>query len=93
MDNYMEKSVIIFKALADETRLQIISSILGEKKTVSSIVSATNVSQSCVSHQLKLLKESKIVKSERVGKNIYYSLQDTHIKEIVEQTFLHASEE
>lgn len=93
MDNYMEKSVIIFKALADETRLQIISSILGEKKTVSSIVSATNVSQSCVSHQLKLLKESKIVKSERVGKNIFYSLQDTHIKEIVEQTFLHASEE
>lgn len=93
MDNCIEKSVIIFKALADETRLQIINSILEERKTVSSIVSVTNVSQSCVSHQLKLLKETMIVKSEREGKNIYYSLQDKHIKEIVEQTFLHASEE
>ena len=93
MEKYIEKSVIIFKALADETRLTIIASIIEDKKTVSAIVSATEVSQSCVSHQLKLLKESKIVKSERLGKYIYYSLQDTHIKEIVKQTFLHAKKE
>ena len=89
----IETSVLIFKALGDETRLKIISAIIDEPKSVSEIVKQSNESQSCVSHQLKFLKEMKIVKNERKGRCVYYSLSDHHIKKIVTQTFLHASEE
>lgn len=91
MNNKIENSLTIFKALADETRIKIIDSILTEPKTVGQIVEDINESQSCVSHQLKTLKEAEIVKSERQGKCIYYSLADNHVKKIVTQTFLHAS--
>lgn len=90
MNIKIDNSVIIFKALGDETRLKIIDAILDDSKTVGEIVKITNESQSCVSHQLKYLKETKIVKSERKGKCIYYSLIDEHIIKIVTQTFLHA---
>ena len=90
MNKKIQDSVIIFKALADATRLHIIDAVLEEPKTVSDIVNITNVSQSCVSHQLKYLKETKIVKSERKGKCVYYSLIDENIIKIVTQTFLHA---
>lgn len=93
MNHKIENSVTIFKALADETRIKIIDTILDEAKTVSEIVKNTNESQSCVSHQLKFLKEANIVKNERKGKCVYYSLADSHVKKIVVQTFLHASEE
>ncbi len=93
MDVAVENTIKIFKTLADETRLNIILTIIDDAKTVSAIVNATGASQSCVSHQLKLLKENKIVKSSRIGKCVYYSLDDSHIKEIVLQTILHASED
>lgn len=86
-------SVSIFKALGDETRLQIMSTIFINPKTVSEIIKATNVSQSCVSHQLKFLKELRLVKSERKGKCIFYSFEDDHIKSIISQTFDHVIEE
>ena len=91
MNLKIENSVNIFKVLADETRLKIIDAILEEPKTVGQIVEAIKESQSGVSHQLKTLKESKIVKSQRKGKCVYYSLTDDHVKKIVLQTFLHAS--
>lgn len=91
MNQKIENSVNIFKALADETRLKIIDAIIKESKTVSQIVETIGESQSGVSHQLKTLKESKIVKSERKGRCIYYSLADDHVKKIVTQTFLHAT--
>lgn len=91
MNQKLANSLIIFKALADETRLKIIDSIINESKTVSQIVQTTAESQSCVSHQLKTLKEAEIVKSERKGRCIYYSLADNHVKKIITQTFLHAN--
>lgn len=93
MNLKIENSVNIFKALADETRLKIIDAIIEQPKTVGQIVETIEESQSGVSHQLKTLKESKIVKSERKGKCIYYSLVDDHVKKIVMQTFLHATHE
>ena len=91
MNQKLNNSLIIFKALADETRLKIIDAIIDEPKTVSQLVKATEESQSCVSHQLKTLKEAEIVKCERKGKCIYYSLADIHVKKIITQTFLHAN--
>ena len=91
MSEKLSNSVIIFKALADETRLKIINAIIETPKTVGQIVKLTEESQSCVSHQLKTLKEADIVKCERKGRCIYYSLSDIHVKKIITQTFLHAS--
>ena len=91
MNLKIENSVNIFKALADETRLKIIDTIIEEPKTVGQIVETVEESQSGVSHQLKTLKQSKIVKSERKGKCVYYSLADDHVKKIVMETFLHAT--
>ena len=91
MNQKLCNSLIIFKALADETRLKIIDAIIDKPKTVGQLVQITVESQSCVSHQLKTLKEAEIVKCERKGKCMYYSLADIHVKEIVIQTFLHAS--
>ena len=93
----MENKVIydaanIFNALGDETRLQIMHSIMDEPKTVTEIVSNTNVSQSCVSHQLKFLKELRLVKSERNGRCIYYSFNDDHIIDIITKAFEHVKE-
>lgn len=93
MNQKIVNSVNIFKALADETRLKILDAIIKEPKTVGQIVLTINESQSGVSHQLKTLKESKIVKCERKGRCIYYSLADSHVKKIVTQTFLHATHE
>ena len=93
MNNKIDNIVAIFKALADETRIKIIDAILEEPKTVSEIVKITKESQSCISHQLKHLKEARIVTNERKGRCIYYSLADSHIKKIVIQTLLHANEE
>ena len=92
MDKKIINSVLIFKALADETRIKIIDSLLEESKTVTQIVTVIGESQSGVSHQLKFLKEANIVKSVRKGRCIYYSLADEHVRKIVTQTFLHASE-
>ena len=89
--NNIESGVNIFKALADQTRLKIVVSVFDEEKSVSSISKDLNISQSAVSHQLQILKLYTIVKSERRGKEVYYSLNDHHVKNIIDQVFNHAS--
>ena len=88
----INNSVGIFKLLSDETRMKILVSLLQESKTVNEIVNSVHASQSGISHQLKLLKEGRIVKSERVGKCIRYSLDDDHIKQLLLQTLAHSEE-
>lgn len=87
----IESGVNIFKALADSTRLKIVIAVFDEKKSVSTISSEVNMNQSAVSHQLQILKLHNIVKSERRGKEVYYSLNDNHVKNIIEQVFTHTS--
>ncbi|KAF1305534.1 helix-turn-helix transcriptional regulator [Enterococcus saccharolyticus] len=79
----------IFKMLSDMTRLKIVLTLKNGEKNVTSIAQAVLMEQSAVSHQLKLLRENSIVKSRREGKTIYYSLDDHHVLDILEQTFKH----
>ncbi len=72
----------LFKAFADTTRIKIISALKNDELCVGAISELINVSQSAVSHQLRVLKNSKIVKHRRLGKQIFYSLDDEHIKKI-----------
>ena len=79
----------LFKAFADTTRIKIIAVLKEEELCVGAISELINVSQSAVSHQLRVLKNSKIVKPRRVGKQIFYSLDDEHTKKIYDMGLEH----
>lgn len=71
-----------FKVFGDSTRLKILYSLFEGEKSVGEISDEISISQSAVSHQLKYLKDSNLVKSRREGKSIIYSLADDHVKTI-----------
>lgn len=73
----------LFKMFADSTRIKILYDLFGGEKNVSEICDDIDMNQSAVSHQLKALKTSKLVRSRREGKAVYYSLDDDHVKTII----------
>ncbi|MBU0567511.1 metalloregulator ArsR/SmtB family transcription factor [bacterium] len=77
---------ILFRAFADANRLLIITTIGEDEKSVSQIVEATGLSQPLVSHHLKLLKNSLILKTRREGLFVYYSLSDKSILKILKES-------
>lgn len=87
----LDKSVNLFKALGDNTRLKIVEALIGKELNVNSLVNTLGMTQSAISHQLKILKLNGIIKSERKGKEVYYSLDDNHIETIVKSVIEHAS--
>lgn len=91
MDQYNELTAF-FKVFSDSTRLKILHELLDGDKNVSDICCKIDVSQSAVSHQLRLLREARVVKTRRIGKNIVYTLVDNHIKKILEYAFEHLNE-
>lgn len=82
----------LFKIFGDSTRIKIINVLLEEELCVNDISKKTNVSQSAVSHQLRILKSSKLVKYRKNANLIYYSLADNHVKEIFELGCEHINE-
>ena len=81
-----------FKNFADGTRIKILFAIDKESLCVCEIAGALNMTNSAVSHQLKMLRGSNLIKSERRGKNIYYSLADDHVRDIIEKALEHIEE-
>lgn len=82
----------LFKIFGDSTRIKIINILLEEELCVNDISKKINVSQSAVSHQLRILKSSKLVKYRKDANMIYYSLDDEHIKKIFELGCEHINE-
>lgn len=80
----------MFAALADGTRLRILIFLLNGRASVTSIVEHCGVSQSAISHQLRLLRERGLVRSERDGRTIWYDLDDAHVRALIVQTVEHA---
>ena len=78
-----------FKVLGDETRVRIIYALYDGECCVNDIAEALGMSQSAVSHQLKLLKMDNLVKSRREGKNVYYSFDDDHVVGILSMALEH----
>lgn len=72
-----------FKVFGDSTRIKIIWALLEEELCVGDIAQITNSTISAISHQLRLLKQSKLVKYRKDGKSVYYSLDDEHVREII----------
>lgn len=81
-----------FKVFGDSTRMKIISVLLKDELCVGEIAMATNSSQSAISHQLRVLKQSKLVKYRKEGKTVYYSLDDDHIYQIYNLVKQHIEE-
>ena len=82
----------LFKMFGDSTRIKILCGLFEGEKCVQEITDATSASQSAVSHQLRLLKQARLVRSRRNGKQIYYSLSDDHVKTILGMAKEHLEE-
>lgn len=82
-----------FKLFADSSRLKIICSILNNELCVCDLCEILELTQSNVSHQLQLLRTSKLVKYRKEGKQVYYSLKDEHIEKIIKMALQHIREE
>ena len=78
-----------FKALADPTRLKILALLFAEERCVGNIAEHLDVSQSAVSHQLRLLRNLNIVRYRKEGREVYYDLADDHVRGILQRTFEH----
>ena len=95
MQTVPEKETLIqiaelFKGFADSTRVQILCLLLTrEEMCVTDLTQQTEVSQSAVSHQLRLLKEMHLIKARRDGKNMHYSLADDHVRTILQMGLEH----
>lgn len=81
-----------FKIFADTTRIKILYVLLKHEMCVCDISQLLKTSQSAISHQLRTLKQMKLVKNRREGKTIFYSLSDDHIKSIISQGLEHINE-
>ena len=83
----------VFKVFGDNTRIRILWALFDTELCVYDISDRVGMSQSAVSHQLRILKNAKLVKSRRDGKQTFYSLDDDHVKTIIEQVLIHAEED
>lgn len=81
----------IFKALSDYNRLRIVELLQDGEASVGHITHSLDLTQSNVSHQLKILKQAQIVKASRQGQSMIYSIDDTHISNLFKQAISHAT--
>jgi len=82
----------LFKVFGDSTRIRILFVLFEAEVCVCDLAKALNMTQSAISHQLRILKQNKLVKSRREGKSIFYSLADDHVRTIINQGREHIEE-
>ena len=82
----------IFKVFGDSTRIKILYVLFEAEMCVCDIAQLLNMTQSAISHQLRILKQSKLVKNRREGKAVFYSLADGHVRSIIDQGYEHIKE-
>ena len=81
-----------FKILGDTTRIKILSTLYQSEMCVCDIAVTLGMTQSAISHQLRVLKQGRLVKYRKEGKVVYYSLDDEHVIHIIEQALTHIGE-
>lgn len=82
----------LFKVFGDSTRIRILYCLFASEMCVCDIAMLLNMTQSAISHQLSVLKKSKLVKSRRQGKTVLYSLADGHVRTMIDQGIEHVTE-
>lgn len=83
----------LFKVFSDSTRIRILFSLFENEKNVNTISKELGLSQSAISHQLRYLKDSNLVKNRRNGQSIFYALSDSHVKFIIKLGLEHLHED
>lgn len=91
-DEILYELAELFKVFGDSTRIRILYALFENELCVGDIAELLNMSQSSVSHQLRILKDAKLVKFRREGKSIYYALDDDHVYHIIEMGMEHVEE-
>lgn len=91
-DGFIYDLAEFFKVFADSTRMKIIYALLEEELCVCDIANIVGTTQSAISHQLRILKQTKLVKYRKEGKVVFYSLDDEHIEQIVKKGSEHIEE-
>lgn len=92
IDDHLYQLSDLFKVFGDPTRLRILHALSVSELCVCDIAQALDMTQSAISHQLRTLKQSQLVKFRRDGKTIYYSLADSHVHTILAQGLEHVME-
>ena len=82
----------LFKVFGDTTRIKILYALMGTERCVADIADIIGATQSAVSHQLRTLKQARLVKFQRDGKNVIYSLSDDHVYTMLAQGMTHICE-
>ena len=82
----------LFKIFGDATRIKILFALFDEEIKVGDLAEGLSMTQSAVSHQLRVLKASQLVSARREGKSMYYSLADDHVRTIIAQGMEHVLE-
>ena len=91
-DEYLYDLAELFRGFGDSTRIKILYALFESELCVSDIAQILNLNQSAVSHQLRILKDAKLVKFKRSGKTIFYSLDDDHVRTILSMGMDHVEE-
>ncbi len=89
----LERLANMFDMLSDPNRLHIVVYLMDGKQTVSNITEHIGMSQSAVSHQLRILRNAHILKATKIGKCVYYSINDEHVETIVNNGLIHMGHE
>ena len=92
IDDYLEDMAELFKILGDKTRTKILAALEKNELNVSSISEIIGLPISAVSHQLRVLRQAKLIKPKKVGKEVFYSLDDEHVSLIFECALAHVKE-
>lgn len=82
----------LFKVFGDTTRIKILYALFASEMCVCDIAKLLNMTQSAISHQLRVLKQARLVKHRKEGKTVFYLLDDEHIKHIFDQGLVHINE-
>ncbi|MBE6008988.1 MAG: helix-turn-helix transcriptional regulator [Lachnospiraceae bacterium] len=88
-DELIYETADFFKVFGDSSRLRLLILLLKAEKCVTEIADELDMSQSAVSHQLRVLRQSRLVKYRRDGKTVYYSLDDEHVEDIIKEGMAH----
>ncbi len=90
-ENFLYDVAELFKIFGDSTRIRILTALQQSELNVCDISAVLNMTKSAVSHQLRILRQAKLVKNRRDGKEIYYSLDDDHVNDIIAIAMQHVN--
>lgn len=91
-ENILYEAADFFRVLGDSTRMRILFALDKSELCVCDLACLLSMTKSAISHQLRVLRETSLVRTRKSGKNVFYSLADDHVRDIIEKAFEHITE-